>query len=58
MVKYSYDPTTFDLDYALVDLFRQIWNFNTHADKHDCINCIAREQWRMSKQRKNRKKIL
>ena len=45
MGKYTYDPATFDLDYALVDLLRQIWNFNTHTDKHDCIGCIAREQW-------------
>ena len=45
MVKYTYDPSTFDVDYALVDLLRQIWNFNTHTDKHDCIGCIAREQW-------------
>ena len=45
MVKYTYDPSPFDLNYTLVDLLRQIWNFNTHTDKHNCIDCIVREQW-------------
>ena len=45
MVKLTYDPTPFDLEYCLIDLLRQIWNFNTHSDKHDCIDCIVRQQW-------------
>ena len=45
MIKLTYDPTPFDLEYFLVDLLRKIWNFNTHSDKHDCIDCIVLEQW-------------
>ena len=38
-------PYPYDLEYCLVDILRQIWNFNTQSDKLNYIDCIVREKW-------------
>ena len=58
MVKLTYDPTLYDLEYCLVDILRQIWNFNTHSDKLNYIDRIVREQWCINFARKNGRSIL
>ena len=45
MVKMRYTPTPFDLKANLVQLLKQIWNFNTHNDKHECLDCFSFEEW-------------
>ena len=40
-----YTPTPFDLKASLVQLLKQIWNFNTHDDKHECLDCLSFEKW-------------
>ena len=42
---YGYTPTPFDLKASLVQLLKQIWNFNTYDDKHECIDCLSFEEW-------------
>ena len=45
MVKIQYTPTPFDLKAILVQLLKQIWNFNTCADKYECVDCVSFEEW-------------
>ena len=45
MVKMRYTPTPFDLKASLVQLLKQIWNFNTHVDKYKCVDCLSFEEW-------------
>ena len=45
MVKMRYAPTFFDLKASLVQLLKQIWNFNTHVDKYKCVDCLSFEEW-------------
>ena len=45
MVKIQYTPTPFDLKAILVQLLKQIWNFNTCADKYECVDCLSFEEW-------------
>ena len=40
-----YTPTPFDLKASLVQLLKQIWNFNTYDDKHECVDCLSFEEW-------------
>ena len=37
--------TPFDLKATLIQLLKQIWNFNTHSDKYECVGCLAFEEW-------------
>ena len=48
MVKLTYTPTLLDLETSLVQLLKQIWNFNTHTDKHECVDCLVFENWCIS----------
>ena len=45
MVKLTYTSTSFDLKYSLVERLWQIWNFNTHTDKHKYPDCLTFEYW-------------
>ena len=45
MVRLGYDPTPFDLKSSLVQLLKQIWNYNTHSDKHESVDCLVFEEW-------------
>lgn len=45
MVRLRYEPTPFDLKSSLVQLLKQVWNYNTHSDKHTCIDCLVFEEW-------------
>lgn len=45
MVRLRYDPTPFDLKSSLVQLLKQIWNYNTHSDKHESVDCLVFEEW-------------
>ena len=45
MVILRYDPTPFDLKSSLVQLLKQIWNYNSHSDKHECVDCLVFEEW-------------
>ena len=45
MVKMRNNPTPHDLKATLVQLLKQIWNFNTHSDKYKCADCLAFEEW-------------
>ena len=40
-----YNPIPYDLKETLVQLLKQIWNFNTHSDKQECADCLAFEEW-------------
>ena len=44
MVRLGYVPDEFDLTKTVDQLLRNIWNFNTHADKEQCVNCIVFEE--------------
>ena len=49
MVKLTYITTLFDLESSLVQqLLKQIWTFNTHSDKHTCVDCLMFEEWCIS----------
>ena len=37
--------TPFDLKATLIQLLKQIWNFNTRSDKYECVGCLAFEEW-------------
>ena len=37
--------TPFDLKATLIQLLKQIWNFNTHSDKYECVGYLAFEEW-------------
>ena len=45
MVRLRYVPNEFDLTKTVDQLLRNIWNFNTHADKEQCVDCIVFEEW-------------
>ena len=45
MIKLTYTPTLLDLETSLVQLLKQIWNFNAHTDKHECVDCLVFEDW-------------
>ena len=44
MVKMRNNLTPYDLKATLVQLLKQIWNFNTHSDKYECADCLAFEE--------------
>ena len=44
MVKMRYTLTPFDLKPSLVQLLKQILNFNTHADKYEFVDCLSFEE--------------
>ena len=45
MVRLRYVLDEFDLTKTVDQLLRNIWNFNTHADKEQCVDCIVFEEW-------------
>ena len=45
MVRLRYVPNEFDLTKSIDQLLRNIWNFNTHADKERCIDCLVYQEW-------------
>ena len=45
MVRLRYEPTPLDLKKELAELLRHVWNYNTHSDKKDYVNCIVYEEW-------------
>ena len=45
MVKLRYDPSPYDLKNHLAEILKEIWNYNTHSDKHECLNCLIYEEW-------------
>ena len=40
MVRLRYDPAPLDLEKELTALLKHIWNYNTHCDRNDYIDCI------------------
>ena len=45
MVKMRYNPIPYDFKATLIQLLKQIWNFNIHSDKYECPDCLAFEEW-------------
>ena len=45
MVRLPYIPNEADLTKTIDQLLRNIWNFNTHVDKEQCVDCIVFEEW-------------
>ena len=45
MVKMRYNPIPYDFKATLIQLLKQIWNFNIHSDKYECADCLAFEEW-------------
>ena len=45
MVRLPYIPNKADLTKTIDQLLRNIWNFNTHVDKEQCVDCIVFEEW-------------
>ena len=45
MVRLRYVPEELDLTLEVHQLLRSIWNFNTHSDKHKCVDCLIFEEW-------------
>ena len=45
MVRSRCVPDEFDLTKTVDQLLRNIWNFNIHADKEQCVDCIVFEEW-------------
>ena len=48
MVNLTYNRTPFDLESSLVQLLKQIWTYDTHSDKHECVDCLMFEEWCIS----------
>ena len=48
MVNLTYTPTPFDLESSLVQILKQIWTYDTHSDKHECVDCLMFEEWCIS----------
>ena len=45
MVRLRYVPDDCDLTKTVDQLLRNVWNFNTHVDKEQCVDCIVFEEW-------------
>ena len=45
MVRLPYIPNEADLTKTIDQLLRNIWNFNNHVDKEQCVDCIVFEEW-------------
>ena len=48
MVNLTYTRTPFDLESSLVQFLKQIWTYDTHSDKHECVDCLMFEEWCIS----------
>ena len=48
MVNLTYNRTPFDLESSLVQLLKQIWTYDTHSDKYECVDCLMFEELRIS----------
>ena len=46
--KFGLYPYSFDLESSLVQLLKQIWTYDTHSDKHECVDCLMFEEWCIS----------
>ena len=44
MVRLRYVPDDCDLTKTVDQLLRNVWNFNTHVDKEQCVDCIVFEE--------------
>ena len=53
MVRLRYSPTEDDLNFEVHQLLRHIWNFNTHSNKREHIDCIIYEEWAIEFFKKN-----
>ena len=48
MVNLTCTPTPFDLESSLVQLLKQIWTYDTHSDKYECVDCLMFEELHIS----------
>ena len=45
MVRLRYVPDEFELTLRVDQLLRNIWNFNAHSNKEECVDSLIFQEW-------------